>query len=416
MNNTAGFRKFTEKENTLADSAVFNVTFFAILLFLLSSIVRLGSSLYTPALTLIGEDLGISEALLSFSLTAYFAGFAVATLFVGPAADAFGRRMVIFGGVLVFIGGTITCGTAEGGTSLITGRLLQALGASAIPVTSRAMIRDACDDKQVISVLGWMGALGGFVPILAPALGGLITQTLGWRFNFWMLLVVCLVISSISVVSLPETLSFEKRHKFHVKNILSRYKEMIVAPELILVVAPLAFCFAIQGAYITASPFIFITDFHLTPIKFGLTNFFLVGALIMGRTICTRMLKKYSLYIAYMTGAAITFVSGITFLGVYLFDYFNLVSLIVCSMFFGMGFGALLPIGLKSVMTAFKHQSGTVSALYGSFTLGASAIGSALIGFMIKHGVSEFAALSRFAFGASLLVLVFASFTKKRLI
>ena len=113
------------------------------LLFLITSLSRLATSLYLPALPIIGKDLHIEETMLGLSLTVYFGGFAFFTLFAGPLSDALGRRRVLLVGGLVFLTGSTLCGLAQGGYSLLLGRLLQAAGACTIPVTSQSSLPGA---------------------------------------------------------------------------------------------------------------------------------------------------------------------------------------------------------------------------------------------------------------------------------
>ncbi|MCK5684106.1 MFS transporter, partial [bacterium] len=148
------------KENSLKGTNL-TVLQFSLLLIITSAVVRMSSSLYLPALIEIGKSLHLSDTILSLTLTIFFVVFAFSTLFAGPCADHFGRKKVIIAGLLFFTTGSLLCAIAESMNLLFAGRILQAMGASCIPVAGRAMIRDICSDIQVMSVLGWMVAIGG---------------------------------------------------------------------------------------------------------------------------------------------------------------------------------------------------------------------------------------------------------------
>ncbi|WP_415715054.1 MFS transporter [Maridesulfovibrio sp.] len=183
-----------------------------LLLFMITSICRLATSIYLPALPIIGDSLHLEESVLGLTLTVYFFGFSFFTLVAGPLSDAWGRRRVLLIGAAVFMFGSLVCATAQGGTALLAGRLLQAIGACSIPVTSRALVRDAFEDQQVITVIGWMGVLGAIVPSIAPILGGAITEYIGWRYTFGFLAFTSFFILLTASWKLPETLPEEKRH------------------------------------------------------------------------------------------------------------------------------------------------------------------------------------------------------------
>lgn len=194
---------------------------------LLSSLVRLATSLYVPALPAIGSDLHMTPQALTMTMTVYFGLFAVAALFIGPIADAWGRRGVILGGVTVFFAGCILCAAATSGPLFLLGRVLQGIGGSAIPVVTLAMVRDVCTDQQLIRVLGWMGMLAGLVPIFAPVLGGFLTQHTGWRSNFLVLSVCVGLVWGFTFLRLQETLSLERRQPLHLPTNARNYVQLL---------------------------------------------------------------------------------------------------------------------------------------------------------------------------------------------
>ena len=389
---------------------------FSLLLIVSSAMVRLASSLYLPSLINIGRTMHLSDAVLASTLTIYFIAFACSTLFAGPLADRYGRKNVILTGCVIFIIGSLLCATAYSITALLAGRVLQAAGASCIPVAGRAMIRDLCSDAQVISVLGWLAAIGGLIPIIAPMLGGIITDTLGWRYNFWFL-VSCSIIAVIIIgMKLPRSIKPEKIHRLNLGNILGNYKEMLISPAFILVITPLALAFAIQGAYLASSPFIFIKQFGLTPLQFGFANLAVVASLIAGRYIASGLVRNVSIYAAYMTGAVLPFVGGGILFLIDRADMANLVTVLIPLSVAIIGFGTMLPVGVKSIMTAFRGRAGTVSALHGCFTLGMASVGCfAVSKVREKLMLSFISSMALFTVVTGLLIIAAAFFSRKHL-
>ena len=363
---------------------VINVTMLGIILLLTSSIVRTGASLYLPALPVIGEDLAIPDATMSLTITVYFAAFSLFVFLTGPFSDAFGRRRLILTGVSVFILGSLICGLADSASYLIAGRICQAIGASMIPGTARAMIRDAGNDTQVISLMGWMAILGGLMMIAAPIMGGIITEHLTWRYNFYFLVIFSIFVLGVIIVKLPETLPFEKRIKLHPSETLKTYANIIISPSFSLVIMPIVICYAVQGAYLAAAPFIFIKNFQLTPTQFGLTNICIVIALLGGRHLSIHATKKYSPSAAYLLGASIVFASSLVFAIIAIYHIYNIQTLLLGISIFGLGFGVVSPIGMKSSITTFRKTSGMAASLQGCFAIGGTALGSAGVAFIMK--------------------------------
>ena len=358
------------------------------LLFCMSSLSRLATSIYLPALPAIGADLNIEETLLGLSLTFYLLGFAVCTLIAGPLSDAFGRRNIILSGTVIFLIGTLFCGLAQGGITLLCGRLLQAMGACSIPVTCRAVVRDAFDDQQVIKVVGWLGVLGAIIPTLAPIIGGALTQFLGWRYNFFFLATVTVFALLIALKNFPETLPLNKRQPLSLVIILKRFSCMLKTREFLLVMLPVVFCFALQGVYFACSPFALIKQLHLTPTQYGATNICLVLSLVAGRFSCSVLVNKLGNKKTYLTVGFLMLFVGICFAGLFVVTFPSIFQLLFPASLFGLGFGILAPLGVKEALTLFRHQSGSVSALYGCITLGASGLFSAIAGGVMDLGVS----------------------------
>jgi len=371
--------------NPAADSGIANFAAFSAMIMLVSSIIRIGACLYLPAIPVIGETLQISNADMGFTITIYFAVFSIFSLVAGPCSDAFGRRILIIAGIMIFIIGSVVCGSANAFPSLLAGRIIQAVGASMIPGTSRAMVRDAGNDIQVVSLLGWLAVLGGIFLVGAPILGGVITEHFGWRSNFWFLLIFGLLTLAITISRLQETLAPEKRFNLAISPVLKSYTEMLTSAEFILSLLPIIFCFIFQGAYLAAAPFIFIKDFQLSPTQFGISNIVIVLAITAGRYISVAAIKHFSDLIGYRIGGGIILLAGMVFTAIYFFQIDGLTPLFIALALFCIGFGTLSPIGMKSSITVFREKSGMAAAMQGCLLLGSVAIGSAIISTLMKH-------------------------------
>ena len=155
---------------------------------------------------------------------------------------------------------------------------------------------------------------------------------------------------------------------------------MLSSGSFILVLLPIILCFAIQGVYFVCAPFVFIRDMHLTPTQFGLTNLVLVTALISGRILCPVLIRFTGQENTYTICGAISFLGGLGFAAFFYIEEPSLWIVLVPAALFGLAFGTMVPIGLKGALTAFKHHSGSASALYGCLTLGASGLFSAFAG------------------------------------
>ncbi|MDQ2705843.1 MAG: MFS transporter, partial [Pseudomonadota bacterium] len=114
----------------------------ALVLGLVSAVGPFSIDMYLPALPTIGADLGASPFAVQMTLVVMFVASAVAPLLVGPLADMYGRKPVMYGGLAVFVLASIGAALAPSIEWLIFFRLLQGLGTSTGMVVPRAVVRD----------------------------------------------------------------------------------------------------------------------------------------------------------------------------------------------------------------------------------------------------------------------------------
>src|SRR3954462_8743779 len=112
----------------------------------------LATNIFLPSLPVIAADLHVSSAAVTSAFTIFLAIFAIGQLIAGPLSDRFGRRMPILIGFGIFIAGTIWCAFARDLSSLLIGRSMQACGACAASVLSRAIARDLFDGQALAKV------------------------------------------------------------------------------------------------------------------------------------------------------------------------------------------------------------------------------------------------------------------------
>ncbi len=129
---------------------------------------------------------GVSAAQLSWVLNAYTVLYAALLVPAGRLADRIGRRKVFLSGVATFTVASVLCGMASNPELLIAARAFQAVGGAMLTPASLALILSAFPkNKRATAVTLW-GAVGGLAAAIGPSLGGVIVQTWGWRWAFFL--------------------------------------------------------------------------------------------------------------------------------------------------------------------------------------------------------------------------------------
>ena len=108
----------------------------------LAAMGTLATNILLPSLPQIAISLNVTSAAVTSAITVFLAVFGIGQLLVGPLSDRYGRRWPVLIGFAVFFGGSVWCGLATDLPNLLVGRVVQAAGACATSVLSRAIARD----------------------------------------------------------------------------------------------------------------------------------------------------------------------------------------------------------------------------------------------------------------------------------
>lgn len=138
-------------------------------------------------------------------LTSYIVAAAVMTAPAGFLAARFGRKQVFIVSIAGFTLTSMLCGTATSVTEMVIFRLLQgALGAGLVPLSQAALLDTYPREKHGQAISIWsVGVMVG--PILGPTLGGYLTESLSWRWVFYINLPIGVLAMIGMVVFLPDS-------------------------------------------------------------------------------------------------------------------------------------------------------------------------------------------------------------------
>ncbi len=357
------------------------------------SVGQLGVSLYLPAIPGIASDLDISHAWMSLTLTVYFAGCAFFNLFSGPFSDALGRRFMILRGLEFYGVGTLLCAVATDINVLLVGRTLQALAAAVAPVVGKAMIQDASSENRTVVLMGWFGAAISITPAVAPFIGGIITENLTWQWTFWSLLIFNALVWLLNFSLLAETLPSPSLRRVPIVPNLRTYRELLGNRIYMGYVLLLSACFGGLGAYYTASPFIFISDFRLNPSSYGLITLIAATGFIIGNLGAGLIVRSRPSSRIFYAGEAILLVAA---LGMFCIptEVVTVATILGLTLLFTVGFGIIFPIATKEALGCYVERAGAAAALIGFFQLSGSALSSLAVSFLQSRNFTSYGAMS----------------------
>lgn len=158
---------------------------------LCTGLVAIDSTIIATAVPSIVRDIGgFTEFPWLFSI--YLLAQAVSVPLYGKLSDLFGRKPVILWGIALFLIGSIMCGVAWDMTVLIAFRVVQGLGAGAIMPTTMTIVGDLYSVRERAKVQGYIASVWGVSSVLGPALGGVFSEWVSWRWIFFVNIPLCL--------------------------------------------------------------------------------------------------------------------------------------------------------------------------------------------------------------------------------
>ncbi len=153
-------------------------------LMLVMLLAALDQTIVSTALPRIATELhGLNK--LSWVATAYLLTSAVSTPIYGKISDLFGRKKIFQIAILIFLVGSVLCGISQSMNQLVAARALQGVGAGGLMALVFAIIGDVIPPRQRGRYMGYFGAVFGVSSVVGPLLGGFLTDTLSWRWIFF---------------------------------------------------------------------------------------------------------------------------------------------------------------------------------------------------------------------------------------
>src|SRR5256885_7288123 len=156
-------------------------------------LAALDQTIVGTALPRIVTDLHGNE-IYTWAFPAYLLTATISGPIYGKLSDLFGRRSVLLFAVAVFLIGSLLAGLSREMWQLVAARALQGLGAGALFPIALAVIGDLFEPAERGKYQGFVGAVFGLSSLIGPAIGGLITDTIGWPWGFFLNLPVGAVV------------------------------------------------------------------------------------------------------------------------------------------------------------------------------------------------------------------------------
>lgn len=347
---------------------------------ILSMVSPLATDIYLPTLPRISDEFGATATHAQLSLTGFMVGMMLGQLLFGPLADRFGRRGPLLIGTLLFVIASAASVVAPSAEVLIIARVVQGFSGAAATVIARAIVTDLARGQEAARAMNLLLVILGAAPIVAPLLGGLFAESLGWRGLFGIVLALGVVMLVLALFVIRETYPRELRVQAReARRAGSVPLRALASRQYIGYTIAFAFGFGMMMAYISGSPFLFQRMAGLSELQYSLILGTGAVSLVAMTGVAARLTSRFSVAGMFTVGNLTMLVSAVilaalAFTGVAPILFAFPMVLMAASMGLVLGNAAVLALDVVP-----PAASGSASALLGAMQYAVAAIVTPLV-------------------------------------
>ena len=345
-----------------------------------------------PAFPAMGAELGADKLAMQQTISFYLVAYAVMSIVHGPLSDAFGRRKVILGGLVVFILASAGCALSDDLGTLLLFRVLQGLSAGVGLIVGRAVIRDVLEGPAAQRLMSQVSMIFGVAPAIAPIIGGWLIGWGHWTLIFWFLVAFSSLVLVAIWRGLPETLPPQERSRLSPRALWDDYRMIAFNPHFQRLAAAAAFNFGALFLFIASAP-AFVLDllqFRGQPLdEQDFAWFFvpMIGGMMLGAWLSGRMAGHMDPFRQVALGFGVSAVAMALGLGYNLaVDAPQVPWAVVPVAMNSFGIALVFPIVTLMILDLFPRHRGAASSMQAFTTLVLNSVLAGLVSPWLSHG------------------------------
>lgn len=344
---------------------------FAVLLAITVALGPFALDTYLPAFPEIAADFGVNLAAVGRTVSVYVFALGLSQLFGGPLSDRYGRRIVLFAGLLVFALASVMAAASASLDGLMGWRMVQAVGGAFCAVSVPAIVRDRTHGNAAASLFSLIGIVMLVAPALAPAIGSALLYFANWRAIFIFLALYALVVGVTLQAFLFHRLPAAERTVTPVHTLITNYALVLRHGTTMRFIAIQTLAFSVMLVFITHASFLYQDWFGVSNRMFSLLFAANIAAMVFANLLNRRLLKSFRSTSILRVAMAVQAVATLALVACVVVQA-PLAWFASCLVLTGGCLGAIIPNSIANALEFFPRLGGTASALLGAtqFTLG----------------------------------------------
>ncbi|MGY3571682.1 multidrug efflux MFS transporter EmrD [Vibrio paucivorans] len=360
-------------------SASFPLVKLTFLIAILTAVGQMTQTMYVPSIGHMAGEFSVSPASLQAVMACYLIPYGFSQFIYGPLSDRLGRKPIIVAGLAIYIVGTLVALFAQEYQWFLVGSFIQGLGIGSGGAMSRTLTRDCFNGAELHRANSLISMCVIFSPLIAPVLGGYLTETLGWRSSYMFLALFGIAVVITMMTSMMETLPKASR-KY--ERVTVSYKYVLSDKRFQGYLICLVATFSGVAVFEAAAGVLLGGVLQLPATTVSLLFVLPIPGYLIGAGLSSIIAQKRSEKAALNVGLAAIILGSLVVLIPGLMGMTTAITLIGGATIYFLGAGILFPAATTGALQPFPYHAGTGGAILGGMqnlgagfaTLGASLI------------------------------------------
>ncbi|GAA1699912.1 multidrug effflux MFS transporter [Microbacterium sediminicola] len=346
----------------------------------LAAVGPFSTDMYLASFTEIGDALQTDASAVQLTLTTFLIGIAAGQLLFGPLSDRVGRRPVLVVALIGFAVSSIALVFVPSIELFVVLRFLQGFAGAAGIVLARAIAVDLSEGETAVKALSMIAMVVGVAPLVAPVVGGFVTELVGWRGVLGLIAIIASAMAVVSLTLIPESLPAELRHTGGIGETFRRFGELVRDRGFVLFTLAYASTFGAIMAYVSASPFVGQVVLGMSPVMYSVGFGIGASAILLSNLINARLAVRFGPRTMLVVGIIGAGSAAAALLAQTLLGILTPVGFIVSAFFLTSGLGFTMPNSTALGLARADRARGAGAALMGSTQFLVGGLISPLVG------------------------------------
>ena len=329
---------------------------------LLAAVGQMTQTMYVPSIGYMVKDFAVSPASLQAVMACFLIPYGFSQFIYGPLSDRYGRKPIILFGLLVYVVGSLVALFANSYDLFLFGSFVQGLGIGCGGAMARTLTRDLFDGEELHKVNGLISMCLIFSPLIAPVLGGFLTEHFNWRASYLFLALFSIAVTIVMMTKLSETLPKEKRRQ---EKVIHSYRHVLSNQCFQGYVICLVATFAGLAIFEAAAGVLLGGVLQLPATTVSLLFVLPIPGYLVGAGLSSYLTRKWNerkaMYLGILflaSGSAVILIPGVI-------TSTSAVTLVGGATIYFLGAGILFPAATTGALSPFPNHAGTGGAVLG---------------------------------------------------